>query len=454
MAVGRSPIRWEVSQHFDGDIEAVLASPATLVKDSPAKRVTRHATPWGEFFIKRYLHEAVAGRPWKYCFKRSQAGNEWQVAQRLEALQVPIVEHVALGQRWSGTGLQESILVTRSFPGLPLNQVPGLDLTQVVRFIGQLHQKGVLQRDLHPENVLADPATGELRLVDLHGIKVCSHLSEDQRRDNLAYLRIFLPLPVAAEVVTRSRQLRKIAYAERARRCLKRNREFTRLEASGLIWQVRSGPQGVSLEQVQAVLSAPDAFLEKASPLKKGRSATVSAGEGWVLKRYNFKKWSNLVKDCFRLSKGSRSYLKAYHLELAGIPTARALATADRRWAGFVRQSYFLMEQLEGEDLQSLLVGSSLDGGLARAAGELLGRLHEEGFSHRDLKATNVICGPENRLSLIDLDGLEYCGEVPPARARADLERFCRGVLEVAPQSAGLKRGFWRGYMGARQSRR
>ena len=103
---------------------------------------------------------------------------------------------------------------------------------------------------------------------------------------------------------------------------------------------------------------------------------------GVVLKRYNLRKLTNLLKDLFRASKARRAFRKAYHLELAGVPTARPLATADRRLGGLLLRSYLLMEEIP--DAQHLGQWRGDPYVAARTAAALLPKLHHEGFRHRD----------------------------------------------------------------------
>ena len=67
----------------------------------------------------------------------------------------------------------------------------------------------------------------------------------------------------------------------------------------------------------------------------------------------------------------------------------------------------------------------------ARALGELLARLHHEGFTHRDLKETNVLFDVSGRPHLIDLDGLVFVSEVSAAEAAANLQRLARGLAAI-----------------------
>ena len=90
----------------------------------------------------------------------------------------------------------------------------------MLAFVRQLHEHGVLQRDLHPGNILVNAT--KLRLVDLHGTELKTP-TKGEIADNLARLRMFLPIDVPP-----NKELERRFYAQRARRCLKRNRDFDR----------------------------------------------------------------------------------------------------------------------------------------------------------------------------------------------------------------------------------
>ena len=441
----KNGVRWELHPDFAPLLESVLSSPGQTVKESPVKRVTRHEVAGQTWFVKRYRHEEVTLRPLKFYFKPSQAKQEWELAQQLERLHVPSVRHVALGERW-GAGLRESILITEGFAGAALDETPPPDLAAVLKFVHSLHKSGVLQRDLHPGNILLNVATGEMRLVDLHGAVIRPSLTQAERDANLAFLRIFLPVPVSAEVVQRSAVMRRQYLAKRAWRCLKHNREFEPRKTGGMSWYVRRPLVNAS---VSHIIADPDGFLARdAEILKPGRSSTVGRSGGLVLKRFNLRKLGNLVKDLFRLSKARRAYLKAYHLEITGVPTARAIATADRRVMGLLLRGYFLMEAIP--DARHLGQWAGEPRAAARQLADVLAKLHNEGFSHRDLKETNLVFDGAGKLHIIDLEGLEYLETVPPDRAAADLARFARGAEKNPAFTPQLRWIFLRRYAKAR----
>jgi hypothetical protein len=96
-------VHWEIVADFAPLLDEVLNDAGQVVKQSPVKRVTAHRINDRVFFKKCYGHKAVPLRPLKFFLKPSQARQEWDVAQQLQSMQIPIVRHVTLGERWSLT---------------------------------------------------------------------------------------------------------------------------------------------------------------------------------------------------------------------------------------------------------------------------------------------------------------------------------------------------------------
>jgi len=444
-------VRWELQTDFAPLLDEVLKAPGKLIKESPVKRVTLHETGGKKFYVKRYLHAAVPLRPLKFLFKSTQAQQEWELARQMEERGIPIVRHVALGERRIWSGVRESILITEGFDGVPLNEAPDVDPAIVLKFVERMHERGVLQMDLHPANLLLCQEPFQLRLVDLHGAIVKPRLGRDECLRNLAILRGYLAIEVSPEIQRLSVAIRREHLYQRSRRCLRHNRDFAPLGVGGLKWQVRPSMLNAAARRI---LAAPDEFLARpAKLLKGGRSATVAGGEGFVMKRYNLRRVSRLFKDLFRTSPAFDSFRKAYHLELAGIQTARPVAATERRVLRFLIGSYFLMEEIPGAvSLEDRMKSGSISPEVIGSTAKLIGRLHGDGLSHRDLKASNIIFDTSDRPHLIDLDGLAYCGEVPKARVRADLERMVRSVEQWIRIDRRQRWHFLRWYWRSRRS--
>lgn len=417
--------RWRLTDDFAPLLEAVLSAPPAVVKESAAKLVARHEINGGAFYVKRYRHEAFLFRPLKFLLKKSQAEQEWRLAAEMEQRGVPIVRHVALGERWSARGLLESVLITEAFErGVPLDPSHEAHFPRVLDFVHNLARAGVTHLDLHPSNLLLDQNSGELRLIDLHGAKIFENEMPDESRDvMLAQLCATLALPVSPNLASLSSGLRRRQFAERSKRCLKTNRDFAREKIGELCWQVR---RAMLTAKVTDALRDPDAFLRRAKLFKDGRAATVGAADGWVLKRYNRWKLLNPLKDLFRGSPARRGFRKSYHLELCGFPTPIVAATADRRVLGLPVSSYVLMREIP-----DAVDAGKWSGDDANELGLMIARLHTEGFTHRDLKPANILFDPQGKPSLIDLDGLAFVNIVTPPEAAANLRRFAEGMAKA-----------------------
>lgn len=454
MRVVRHGFRWDLQPGFAPVLEALLGNPGTVIKESPAKRVTRHELDGRVYYVKAYRHEFAPLRPLKFLLARPAPRREWENAQRLESLHIPVVRHLAHGERW-GLGLRESILVTEGFPGRPLEEVPGLDPALALAFVERLHERGVFHADLHSGNLLADPASGELRLVDIDKLRFRAGPPGPAagREAMLAFLHISFPLPLPPALRARSDERRRALLADRSWRCLRHNREFAPLRAGGLAWHVRSP---LLTPAARNVLAAPDQFLSShARVLKAGGSTTVGAADGLVLKRFNLSKLLNLVKDLARPSRALTGFRQAYHLELAGLPTARVVAAAERRRLGFLLRSYLLMEEIPDAIMlrRHLRTGQRPGPDLLRAAAALVARLHQEGFTHGDLNERNLLLTPSGQLFLIDLDALRYAGTVAEADAARDLRRLGADAARHPQITPADRQLFLRAYCRARGRR-
>ncbi len=438
-------MRWTVADDFAPRLANVLkASRIEIIKDDRAKFVARHEFNGRAFYVKRYRHGAFALRPAKFLVKASQAEQEWKLAAELEKRAVRIVRHVALGKQWSGRGLVESVLITEAFDGVPVERRHEMFFPKVIDLVREMARAKVAHFDFHPANLLLNETSGEIRLIDLYGAKISDQETAQEIEAMLfAQLCISLPLPVSAGIKERSRELRKDRLAERARRCLKSNRDFTRRKFGKFSWQVR---RAAITPAVEAVLRDPDEFLSLARVLKAGRSSTVGAANGLVLKRHNFKKPLNLGKDIVRGSRGRRDFLKAYHLELCELPTACVIATADDRVLGAAPRSFVLMEEIP----HAIDAGRASDAEIIKL-GFFIAQLHAEGFTHRDLKETNILFSREGHPHLIDLDGLKFVKSVMVPEAAANLRRLAQGLAAAGKLTRRNVIGFMLNYCRTRR---
>ena len=148
----KNGVRWTCLPEFAPKLDRLLADAGRITRQTHAKLITRHELEGTTYFIKHYVNSDVRGRSLKYFFKPSPARREWKRAILITQRDVPLVKHLAFGERWDWNGLQESILITEGFDGLPLVDAPGRQLPEVQSALGRFlrlnHDRGVLQRDL------------------------------------------------------------------------------------------------------------------------------------------------------------------------------------------------------------------------------------------------------------------------------------------------------------------
>src|SRR2546428_92818 len=195
----RDGVRWNLLPEFEETLDEVLDAPVDSAHRTPVKAITRHSARGRVFFVKRYLHGATLVRPAKYFFKSPRSRLEWQRARLLRDRAIPVVPHLAHGERWGSRGLLESVLITESPDGyLPLSAVDDQATENLQRALGtflrRLHDAGVWHSDLHADNLLYSPTTQALLLVDLDKIELKPSLGDEERLDNLALLGACCPL--------------------------------------------------------------------------------------------------------------------------------------------------------------------------------------------------------------------------------------------------------------------
>src|SRR5262249_47230570 len=136
-----------------------------------------------------------------------------------------------------------------------------------------------------------------------------------------------------------------------------------------------------------------------------------------IWKRFMVTKWSDPWLHKARPTPALRSWINGHRLLESGLPTAKPLAVIHRHQLGLPRECYLLTEKLtDVVDLRTYVESLShlpekqrriSLGSLIERVSRLLRELHRRQLAHRDLKAANILVGPDSQLFLIDLVGLE-----------------------------------------------
>ena len=351
----------------------------------------------------------------------------------------------------------------------------------VARLCAAAHDAGVDHDDLHGGNILlrldtcrfdsAEPP--QLYFVDLPGVALSGPLDVARTRASLAMLGAgFWDRTTESERLRFWRSYRaarcrltlddddafamtvRAAALEHARRTVDRrdkrawgdNRDFFSLRNdAGTAHAVRDLPRSL----VESWLRAPDDLWRAHAdqPVKLSVGSLVVAAElpsvsgaaplRVAIKRLRPKSIWKRMAGMFRRHRAWDAWFRGHALLARGVPTTRPLAAYEPMHAAR-GDGYLITEWLaDAQDLHLYawdLAGRNSDERRHRlrqtavAIGKIVGRLHDQRFTHRDLKANNLLVrelpdGVEG--FLIDLDGLRH-------GSRPDRELCCKNLARLA----------------------
>ena len=311
----------------------------------------------------------------------------------------------------------------------------------------------------------------QLMLVDLHAVRCGLSLSMGARLRNLTQFNRFFSMRVSRTARLRfwkayvggipflERNWRAYArlleehtasscrsfWKRREKHCLRTNRHFRRFRMRGVSGCTVRGeielPEEVFRRVPKDGMMLPDAVV-----LKDSKTSTVweqridfgAAVRSIVVKQKRRKPGWGYLRSFLRRVGAMREWRTAYAMRIRGLPAVEALAAFERRSFGLLRESCLVMEKVENVGNLQLFVEGTFTGELsrektrlrrrmARALGRLIRRLHDLGFTQRDLKPSNILVsidgepGPGFRFTLIDFEGVRQRANVPDALRARDL---------------------------------
>ncbi|MDG1668057.1 MAG: lipopolysaccharide kinase InaA family protein [Opitutae bacterium] len=401
---------------------------------------------------KRFLQHPKQGRDWR---------REWEGLLRLNELGLPAPAPLCVAAEGNGSAVWVIMDCIDGARSLQDAFADGEDETclemaqELAKLVDATHRAGARQTDQHIDNWAWDGA--RLHLLDAASFEYTKHaLSERLRLQDLAAICVTLAPPaerlfraaisneyLVDDEVLRGRLLYQLdgaivaLQAERTRRYFKKSRrtcsEFVEMKANThrMLHLRKADP-----EIVQALVADPEALMAEGERVKSGNTCTVQRvmrGErSYILKRYNQQPLIDRVRKLFTDSRALKSWSSAWVLEMAFIPTARALAVYEDTRQCLPGLRYLLMEQIDGQLLPKYIEACGTDASRIETVAdgfvqlwESLGRLRA---AHGDLKATNLIVGTDGRLYLFDLDAFRF-GLKSAAFERGrqkDLRRFMK----------------------------
>ena len=420
-----------------------------VVKESKWRRAALVTLPAGqEIFLK-----IDKTKDWletlKYLILPSKARKEWFVAYGLRRQRLPVprplgwIEKVRRGSVVESLYLSEVVGTGESAS----EQLESLQNESGVRLFAEtvkrFHDAGLTHNDLHIGNFLW--VRGILFLTDLHNASIRKAISLKQRLWNITHLfhslrsfwsekeqRTFLEIyfereagplkkmEVSLEVIHHGMdRLQRRQWQSRTKRCLKNSTEFS-FEKEGSLTCFRR--KDFTLEEVKAVVEGhqnvvrenPEG-LTKHSP-KVIVSLTQRGDKKFAVKHFRYPHLSNRLKDLLRKSKGRKAWIGGNGLKARGISSVQPLALVERNhWLG-PKESFFLMETLEGsQELDRYILQGLGDFKrkriFIRAFAGWLADLYHKGIYHKDMKTCNFLVYEKQTswdFYLLDLEDVKF----------------------------------------------
>ncbi|OQX61987.1 MAG: hypothetical protein B5M55_08350 [Desulfococcus sp. 4484_242] len=307
-------------------------------------------------------------------------------------------------------------------------------LRRLMRLLAGMHERGLIQNDLHLKNFLLKGQT----IYCIDGASVSADRSGRSVRipdslNNLASLLCLMDFQDRSLVrdlfaaYAEARQWRKIdPLFGQLKHCIERKLKH-RMKKKGrkvfrntseLICR-KSFFRVVLCRRVKyspgmaAFLDNPDHVLEEASSrmIKSGHSSTVARLEiddmDLVVKRYNIKGFRHGVRRSVKNTRAANSWKNAWMLSMLGIATPAPVALVECRFGPFRGRSYFICEYVDGPCVIDFFSRADFNGkqSVARQITDLFKNLRRAKISHGDMKGTNILVKDQKPV-LVDLDAM------------------------------------------------
>jgi tRNA A-37 threonylcarbamoyl transferase component Bud32 len=427
-------MRAEILEHlsppfFDDPVSSIQEMGGKVIKESRWRRAAIFSLTDGRrIFIKR-----DRTKDWvehlKYLFFPTKGQKEFFIASQLEGRGVNLPRPLGWMEKGRKGWIRESYFLSEaigagvSFIEEVAKSKEPLSIVELAKTVKKFQDAGLFHQDLHAGNFLWDGAS--LLLTDLHRAKMVRPLSLKRRLWNLAHLFHSLRsnwgekeqlqfLDQYFNEMADDSQKREILFQKiypfmnrlqtrqwrsRTKRCLKESTEFTVQKEKGIrTFRRRDFPMDRlmrMMEEHQKLVREKPSCLIKHSP-EVNVSILNDGGEKICLKQFRYPHFWGRVKECFRRSKGLKSWVAANGMRTRGIPTLKPLALVEKKSGLGLKQSILFMEALVNDlemDRYVLKGFANLNKKrlFVKTFAHWLGGLHQMSLYHRDMKTCNIL---------------------------------------------------------------
>jgi hypothetical protein len=198
--------RWPESANLFNGALSLLADPdpadfsGSLVREGPQRVIARIGAQGTDYYLKRYQPRGPIRRL-KACLRPPAARRAWRCLHQLRREQIATIDPVgtltARGNLRANRGARPSLLITRAWDGIPLDQFlrgnpPALNRHAVWQNFAALYarllSRGFYHGDPILDNFLVNPSA-KLVLVDVDSIKPWPFLTRRMMVKNLIRLQ-------------------------------------------------------------------------------------------------------------------------------------------------------------------------------------------------------------------------------------------------------------------------
>jgi len=485
------------SSFLEDPFHSIQALNGQLIKESKWRRAAFVILPTGQkVFLK-----IDKSKDWleylKYLILPSKARKEWLVAYSLRRQRLPVPKPMGWIEKRRLGSVKESLYLSEVLEtGVSASDELGtLQSESMVRPLAEtlrrFHDAGLTHNDLHIGNFLW--VKGSLFLTDLHSASIRKATSLKQRLWNITHLfhslrsfwlekeqRTFLEIYFEKEVGPLQKRevflrqihhgmdrLQRRQWRSRTKRCLKNSTEFL-LEKEGNLTVFRRKDFPLD-ESKAAVEGHRNLAREKPEGLAKHSprvivSVTQRRDKKLAVKHFCYPYLWDRLKDFLRRSRGRKAWIGGNGLKARGISSVQPLALVEtNHWLGS-KESFFLMETLEGSQELDRYVLQGLGDFrrkriFIRSFAGWLADLYNKKIYHKDMKTCNFLVVEKQGswdFYLLDLEDVRFGQRVterklfknffqlntstPRIISRTDRLRFAKECLGRIPDIKNAKR--------------